>query len=181
MNRANQKIIGFAACLGFALLLAGTAAPAADTTAATSRVHVTWAPTATLSEVRDNPGQRGWLRPNEWEKRLGDFLVQRADQRLLPGQGLDVHINDIKLAGAFEPWRGPDAQDIRFMKDIYPPRIELHFKLLDADGKVIREGDRKLQDLAYLQRTLPSSNDQLGYDKRLLGDWLRSEFLRDAP
>lgn len=177
MKRRDLMSAWLAAVLGSMLMLAHAAAGTAP--GGDARVHVSWAPTASLSEVRDNPTQRGWMRPQEWQKQLATYLVRRADALLLPGQTLDVHIDDIKLAGAFEPWRGPDAQDIRFMKDIYPPRIQLHFKLLDADGKVLREGERKLQDLAYLQHSLPNTIDPLGYDKRLIGNWLSREFRRD--
>ncbi|MGH8122093.1 MAG: DUF3016 domain-containing protein [Rudaea sp.] len=142
------------------------------------RIQVAWAPTATLSEVKDNPMHRGWLRPEDWQKSLGEYLRKRADLKLPPGEQLQVTINDIKLAGDFEPWRGPNAQDIRFMTDLYPPRIDLHYKLLGSDGSTIREGDSKLRDMAYLQRTVPLSNDPLGYDKRLLDDWISKEFGR---
>jgi len=142
-----------------------------------SRVQVSWAPEQQLSEVKDNPMHRGWLRPKDWEKTLSDYISQRADRLLPPGEQLQVTIDDIKLAGAFEPWQGPDAQDIRFLKDIYPPRMDLHYKLTAADGTVIREGRGKLRDLAYLQRSTPmNSTDQLGYDKRMIDDWLRREF-----
>src|SRR5579885_338988 len=87
------------------------------------RVQVSWAPAQRLSEVKNNQAHRGWMRPEEWMKRLSDHLRQRADAVLPPGDRLDVTIDDIKLAGDFEPWHGPDAQDIRFMKDLYPPRI----------------------------------------------------------
>ena len=95
---------------------------------------------------------------------------------LPPDEHLQVTIDDIKLAGSFEPWRGPDAQDIRFLKDIYPPRMDLHYRLTAADGSVIREGTSRLRDLAYLQHTVPTSTDQLRYDKRMVDDWLRREF-----
>ncbi len=62
------------------------------------------------------------------------------------------------------------------MKDVYPPRVDLHYRLLAADGTSIRDGDNKLRDMGYLQRTLPFSNDPLRYDKRLIDDWLRKEF-----
>lgn len=142
----------------------------------TSRVQVSWAPEQQLSEVKDNPMHRGWLRPKDWEKTLGDYIAQRAENLLPPDQHLQLTIDDIKLAGSFEPWRGPDAQDIRFLKDIYPPSMNLHYRLTAADGSVIREGTSRLRDLAYLQHTVPTSTDQLRYDKRMLDDWLRREF-----
>jgi len=140
------------------------------------RVRVSWAPEAQLAEVKNNQFKRGWLRPKDWEESLGEHLQRRADALLPPGEQLEVTIDDIKLAGDFEPWHGPDAEDIRFMKDIYPPRIDLHYRLLDANGQTLREGSTKLRDLSYLQRVVPNNTDPLRYDKRLLDDWLRKEF-----
>jgi Protein of unknown function (DUF3016) len=161
-----------AAVLAFAAAM--PLARAADV--APTRVDVSWAPAADLAEVKDNPMQRGWLRSDDWMKSLGDYLRKRADLVLPPGEQLQVSIRDIKLAGDFEPWRRPDAQDIRFLTDLHPPRIDLHYKLVADSGATIREGDAKLRDLVYLQRTVPNSTDPLRYDKRLIDDWLRKEF-----
>ncbi len=155
-------------------------AVAATAFADAARVNVSWAPSDTLSEVKQNQARRGWLRPEEWTKELGTYLVQRADAQLPPGQHLDVTIDDIKLAGDYEPWRGPDAQDIRVMKDIYPPRIDLHYRLIGADGKTLRESHSKLRDLSYLQNNvMPTDNDPLRYDKRLIDRWVKTEFRGD--
>jgi len=141
------------------------------------RIQVIWAPTDKLSEVRDNQMQRGWLRPEQWMKALSDDLRNRADRVLPPGEQLQVTINDIKLAGSYEPWRRAEQQDIRILKDIYPPRVSLHYKLLASDGSTIREGDKKLMDGAYLQRSVAAdSTDPLRYDKRLLSEWVSREF-----
>jgi hypothetical protein len=61
------------------------------------------------------------------------------------------------------------------MKDIYPPRIDLTFKLIDSDGNVLREGPRKLRNLSYLYSGVatPGNTDPLRYDKALLDSWLR--------
>jgi hypothetical protein len=145
-----------------------------------ARVHVAWAPTAQLTEVKDNQMNRGWMRPEEWMKSLSDHLRMRADRLLPPGEQLQVRINDIKLAGSYEPWHRSSQQDIRFLKDIYPPRIDVHYKLLASDGSTLREGDKKLRDGAYLQRAVNDSTDPLRYDKRLLDDWLNRELRADA-
>jgi len=143
------------------------------------RVQVSWAPLEQLSEVKDNPLQHGWLRPKDWMEGLSDHLRQRADRLLPPGQKLDVTITDIKLAGAYEPWRRSDLQEIRFLTDLHPPRIDLHYKLIASDGSTIREGDSKLRDNAYLQHAVANTSDSLAYDKRLIDDWLRREFAPD--
>jgi hypothetical protein len=158
-----------------ALLFAvGTAALAAD--ALPSRVQVTWAPTGQLSEVKDNQLGRGWIRPEEWQKQLGEQLRKSADKVLPPGQQLRVQVNDVKLAGAFEPWHRPGLDDVRIMKDIYPPMMDVHYTLLAADGATLREGDAKLRDSAYLQRSIANTSDPLRFDKRMIDEWLRKEF-----
>lgn len=170
-TRSGPRRVLAAALLFVTAVAAGTAAAVA------LRADVTWAPNPQLSEVRDNPMRRGWLRPEEWQKQLGDEFGKRAERLLPPDQRLEVHIDDIKLAGDFEPWHTrPGLDDARILKDIYPPRIDLHYKLLASDGKVIREGDAKLRDNAYLQRGVPNSTDPLRYDKRMIDEWLRREF-----
>lgn len=69
-------------------------------------------------------------------------------------------------------------QDVRVVKDIYPPRVSLDFKLLDAEGKVISEGKRQLRDLSFQMTVALPSSDPLRYDKEMLSNWLRQEFKR---
>jgi hypothetical protein len=88
---------------------------------------------------------------------------------------LEVHFTDVQRAGSFEPWRGPQAADVRIVRDIYPPRIDLRFGLLDADGKLLREGSRQLRDATFMMRPDLYPNDPLRYEKTLLDDWLREE------
>ena len=162
--------------LAATLVLATSLAGAREDTLP-QRVQVAFAPDEQLSEVKNNPSWRGWTKPAEWQKTLSEYLRKRADHVLPPGQELQVMIDNIKLAGDYEPWRGPNWQDIRIMKDLYPPRIDLHYRLVAADGTIIREGAGKLRDMSYLQRTVPFNTDPLRYDKRLLDDWLRREFV----
>ena len=174
MNTQSRASLLLRCCAALSALTLGVCATASAVP--TDRVQVSWAPTDKLTEVRDNQMERGWLRPDDWMRSL-DKEWRRAGEHSLPaGQQLQVTINDIKLAGSFEPWRRFDQQDIRIMKDIYPPHVDLHYKLLAADGSVIREGDAKLRDGAYLQHAIGSTTDPLRYDKRLINDWVRHEF-----
>jgi len=144
-----------------------------------ARVQVTWAPPADLTEVQDNPMQYGILRPADWMQALGDYMRLRADRVLPPGQQLHVTIQDITLAGSFEPWHvhAPGLDDARWVKDIYPPRLKLHYTLMAADGSILREKNVRLIDLGFLQHTgLPTDTDPLRYDKRQIEDWVRQEF-----
>ncbi|WP_305805840.1 DUF3016 domain-containing protein [Stenotrophomonas sp. YIM B06876] len=138
-------------------------------------VQVQWTDPAQFSELRQSTNrfeaQRG-----DWVTQLAEYLQKSATRQLPKGQRLDVTITDIKRAGDFEPWRGPNLTDVRFMRDIYPPRITLRFKLTDANDQVISQGERTLSDMAYLMNSgLRNDTDPLRYEKRLLDDWLRSE------
>jgi hypothetical protein len=162
-----------ATALTLGLAVAAFAAPSEPP----ARIQVTWAPIEQLSETQNNPPNRGWLRPDQWMKSLGDRLRKTADRTLPPGQQLQVHVDDISLAGRLEPVFRPGQQDLRVMKESYWPWINLHFVLLAADGTTIREGDAKLSDGSYLRRAVASDpNDPLRYDKRMIDDWLRTEF-----
>ncbi|HVZ66532.1 MAG TPA: DUF3016 domain-containing protein [Lacunisphaera sp.] len=109
--------------------------------------------------------------------RLQELIESQAAALLPAGHKLTVTFTDIDLAGDFEPWRGPQFDDIRIVKDIYIPRLTLSFTLTDADGKVVKQGDRRLVDLAFQTRiTRAFPDDPLRYEKDMLTDWIRSEF-----
>ncbi|MDE2155637.1 MAG: DUF3016 domain-containing protein [Xanthomonadaceae bacterium] len=104
---------------------------------------------------------------------LKAYIAERASRILAPGQRLDIEVTDVDRAGEYEPWRGPRFDDVRIIKDIYPPRIDLDFTLYGADGKVLREGHRKLRDAAFLSRASATDRDPLRYEKSLVDLWLR--------
>lgn len=110
---------------------------------------------------------------------LREHIEQQAKYFVPSGHHLTVTFTDIDMAGEFEPWRGPRFSDIRIVKDIYPPRIELAFQLTDAEGNVVKQGKRELRDLAFLSKiTMAFRDDPVRHEKALLDDWLRGEFPR---
>jgi len=163
----------WALVLAVGLAMTAAAAPSEPP----ARVQVSWAPIDQLSETRNNPPDRGWLRPDQWMKSLGDRLRKTADRILPPGQQLQVRVDDISLAGRLEPLYRPGQRDLRVMKESYWPWMNLHFVLLAADRTAIREGDARLSDGAYLRRAVAADpNDPLRYEKRMIDEWLRAEF-----
>ena len=139
-----------------------------------SAVAVSWSDPAAFSEVRSSANRREAIRGN-WVEALAVHLRDVAGRRLSPGERLEVELTDIDRAGDFEPWRGGSSQDIRFMRDIHPPRVTLRFKRLAADGSVRAEGVRTLSDPGYLGMGGGLDSDPLRYDKRLLERWARQE------
>jgi len=141
-------------------------------------VEVTYAEPEQFTDVQDSYGAS--QKPNEaYLRQLKEHLERVGAKRLADGQRLTITITDIDMAGDFEPWRSPQFQDVRIIKDIYPPRIDLTFRLTDANGQVIAEGERELRDLNFNMRMtgLPN-NDALRHEKALLDDWLRRELRR---
>jgi hypothetical protein len=143
-----------------------------------SRIEVNWTNPTDFADARQNPpgSSIGRTSPQEWLGDLAKYLQRRGERVLAPGQRLDVTFTDVKRAGTYEPWRGPQWDDIRVIKDIYPPLIDLRFKLTDASGSTLRDGERKLRDPAFLSRGTLNQDDPLRFEKHMLDDWLRREF-----
>ena len=99
-----------------------------------------------------------------------------APGRLPPGTRLDLTIKDVDMAGEYPPVTGPASRDIRVIKDVYPPRIDLDFRLTRADGSIEREGSRELRDAGFLWAQSPLTRDTLAFEKSLLDGWLQREF-----
>jgi hypothetical protein len=158
-------------------LLVSGAAYAANADKSVSPVQVTFQAPENFTDVREDYTGSDRGRDAILEQ-LKDHLVAQAAKYLAAGQRLQITVNDVDLAGDFEPWRGMNFQDVRVVKDIYPPRVSLDFKLLDAEGKVISEGKRQLRDLSFQMTVALPSSDPLRYDKEMLSNWLRQEFKR---
>ena len=141
-------------------------------------VSVSWSDPAGFSEITRGRDRIETLR-GTWVERLAEHLRDSATGRLGPGEQLEVELLDVDRAGDYEPWRGPDADDIRITRDIYPPRITLRFRHLGAQGQVLAEGERRLSDSGFMSRALAHrSTDPLRYEKQLLDDWLGRELGR---
>jgi hypothetical protein len=169
MKRSCAILVAIA--LAFASV--ATAAPEAPD----SRVQVDWTKPGDFSEAKQYPGTGlGRESPDEWLTNLANHLRYRAERVLPQADDLHVTFTNVQRAGTYEPWRGPQWDDVRIIKDIYPPRIDLTFTLTDANGSVVKEGKRELRDPAFLQRGILNETDPLRFEKRMLDDWLRSEF-----
>ena len=171
MNRRIAPFVLLAALFAVPAL-AGTPATAAAT--APTNVTVTYDHPEQFTETRKVRSLAPQLADNDYLKVLKAYMENRAGKMLPPGDHLDIVVTDIDRAGNFEPWRRGTLREVRIIKDIYPPRIDLHFRLLDAGGKTIREGTRKLRDPGFMaDSSNTSGSDNLRYEKALIDRWLR--------
>ncbi len=153
------------ACLTLASAMAWSATPP-------DNVNVHYKDPQHFTEAKRSSGVH-LIKADEYLEPLKAYIVQRASRMLAPGQRLDIEVTDVDRAGEYEPWRGPRFDDVRIIKDLYPPRIDVNFTLYGADGKVLREGRRKLRDPAFLSHSIGSDQDPLRYEKSLIDSWLR--------
>ena len=140
---------------------------------AATNVRVSFDQPENFSDVRDGftsteKGQEANLEGIE------QYVQKQAKQYLPADQKLEITFTNIDLAGEFEPW-GAGMNDIRIVKDIYPPRIDLQFRVMDASGNVIKEGERKLRDLSFMMNLRLNKDDPLRYEKTLIDDWMRKD------
>lgn len=167
----STVVLCFAASLGHA-------ASAAEAKA--SRITAEFIKPETFTDFRESHFDSD----KEREHLMGEFNEMLASlSRFVPvGQKLELRFTDIDLAGDFEPWRGPQFDQIRIMKEIYAPRMKFDFRIVDAaTGAVIREGSERISDMGYLMNAarIPSS-DSLRYDKDLLSNWVRQAFAKSG-
>ena len=182
-----MKIASLFTGLALALLIAlpATARPrnvtdpdAPRSLPAAGAVSVSWGDPAKFTEIRYSH--------NSWESKRGDWVerlakhLRKSTEKVLPaGQRMEFSITDTKRAGDYEPWRGPNAHDVRIVRDIYPPRMTFTFTRYGADGQIIEQGERKLADMGFLSSGSTLDSDPLRYEKRMIDDWVRRELKAD--
>jgi Protein of unknown function (DUF3016) len=112
-------------------------------------------------------------------KALREFIVREAGYQVPAGYQLMLTFTDVDLAGDFEPWRGPDFDEIRIVREIYPPEFKFTYVLTDPAGRLVKQGRADLRDPAFQMRSTLDDQDPLRYEKSMLSDWLRTS-LRGA-
>ncbi|HEY1792739.1 MAG TPA: DUF3016 domain-containing protein [Opitutaceae bacterium] len=156
-----------------ALLATGPVAPAAARAAEPPRTTVTFDHPEKFTDVKDmyNPTDRG-------EKailgQINDYVVHLGDRLLPPSYHLAITFTDIDLAGEFEPWHGAQWDNIRVVKDIYPPRFKFTWAVTGPAGQAVRQGSENITDLDFQLAAVIDNQDQLRYEKAFLGTWMRT-------
>jgi hypothetical protein len=106
-------------------------------------------------------------------------LESWAKKYLKDDQSLHITITDIDMAGDIQPWRNRYNADIRYIEQIYVPRMKVRYALKDGAGKVLAEGEDTFADLSFQTNTLAPMRtnwENFFYERTLLGDWIRRTF-----
>ena len=143
--------------------------------AAPPAIEVTFGELSTFSDLRVSINTTDSDRQH-LAGELRRHIQRAAPARLPPETRLAVTITDVDMAGEYPPITGPMSRDHRVVKDMYPPRIDLAFRLTSAEGQQLREGRRELRDAGFLWGVSPGTRDNLAFEKALLDGWLEREF-----
>lgn len=149
----------------FCFLLATTVASAAT-------VEVTWTDYDKYRDIDPGEGHRKHFRENTFENFEKHFNKLAA--KLPEGQVLKIEVTDIDLAG--------DTHDagisrLRIIRDIYFPRMNFSYQLIDANGSVMLTNEVVLKDMSFMMgASLRYRQDSLGYEKKMLDDWFFDTF-----
>ena len=98
-------------------------------------------------------------------------------ESLPENQKLIFDITNVDLAGDVN-FGG--IKRIRIVKDLFFPRIEFSYQLLNADNSVIKSEKVSLKDMGFMMHSgLRYRNQTLGYEKEMLDDWFKKNFEND--
>jgi hypothetical protein len=114
-----------------------------------------------------------------FEAELSEELESVATKYLAQGEKLVIYFTNIDMAGDIQPWRNRHNADIRYVENIYPPRLSFTYQLLDAEGKILSSGEETISDLSFMMNVLApirSGHQNFFYESTLLRDWIRKTY-----
>ncbi|HEY6365942.1 MAG TPA: DUF3016 domain-containing protein [Candidatus Binatia bacterium] len=171
MNQRSFRIFCQALLIAALHGLSDTAASAQPEHVA--RIHVVFVEPEKFTDAR-----RAEFKPNSEAilDAIAKFMQEMGEETIPRDMNLDIKVTDVDLAGNFEPWHGPQSDQVRITNQLYPLRFALEYRVIDPRGQVILSGKRNLTDLDYQRRTFYPTDDYLRYEKDLLHHWFREEF-----
>ena len=135
-------------------------------------VEVTWTNPDKYRDIDSGEQHRKHFKERIFKK-LEKHFAELADT-LPKDQLLKIDVTDVDLAG--DVHHGGIRQ-IRIVKDVYFPRMELSYQLVNADKTMVTSGDAKLKDMRFLSYIGPAyKNESLGHEKKMLDDWFKATF-----
>lgn len=161
-------------------LAASVVAASASAAAAAAALSVVFVDPGRFTDAAYSHPQGTEQQRAEVQRDIERHLRQLVEQGLPAGDALRIEVLDIDLAGWFEPFRFRAGTDVRVLRDITWPRINLHYTLTRGD-RVIANAEEQVADLNYLMTVNRyGSSDRLRYEKALLDDWFSRRIAAQA-
>lgn len=156
----------------FLMILTATLALMFTSVSMAGTSEVTWTNPDDYRDVDAGEGHRGKFKA----KVFSDFEEHFAKlaEALPEGQTLKVEVVDVDLAGDVNHG---GMRRIRVIKDLYSPRLEFNYQVVDQNGNEVKAGKEDIRDMNFMMgSTMKYSNDTLQYEKKMLDDWFRDTF-----
>ncbi|CAM4077132.1 DUF3016 domain-containing protein [Pseudoalteromonas byunsanensis] len=123
-------------------------------------------------DVRPSNEARG-----SYHKRVAHQLekhLAKLAEKMPEGYKLSITFDDIDLAGDVRF----NIDDIRVVKPIYFPRLDISYSLVDNSGQqLVSESDVNLKDMGFMDRAKIGHEQTLYYEKRLLSEWFSEKVM----
>ncbi|BDM65461.1 hypothetical protein NFHSH190041_29130 [Shewanella sp. NFH-SH190041] len=132
-------------------------------------VNIIWQNPAKFSDIRSTTFLQSKFQ-NYLFTELTDALGHVADHHFGKNMQLDLQVTNLDLAGDVQPTFGGTAEDIRVVSQLYPPKISFDY-VLRRDGKVVKSGSEKLNDMNFLFGIQPITSDPFPYEREMLQNW----------
>ncbi|WP_299801697.1 DUF3016 domain-containing protein [uncultured Shewanella sp.] len=138
-------------------------------------VNILWQNPSDYSDVEATTGVQSKFEEYLFTE-LTDELGKLANKHLAKDQQLDLTVTNVDLAGDVQPTFGAAPDDVRIVTDLYPPKIRFDY-VLTQNGKVIKSGSEKLNNMAFLMEIQPISNDPFPHERELLTNWFKKTIM----
>ena len=134
--------------------------------------EVTWADYKKYRDINAGEQNRKSFRERTFKQFEKHFAQLAA--KLPEKQRLKIEVTDVDLAG---DTHAAGINRTRIIKDIYFPRLNFSYQLLDESGKVVKSADVVLRDMNFMSGSnLKYRNKSLGYEKKMLDKWFKDTF-----
>jgi len=141
-------------------------------TAQAAQVEVKWTNPDKYSDIDAGQEHRQHFKDRTF-KAFEEHFSKMAEA-LPEQQKLVLDIKNLDLAGDVN-FGG--TKRIRIIKDIFFPRIDFSYQLLNADNTVLKSAEVSLKDMGFLMHnSFRYRNKSLSYEKDMLDDWFRKTF-----
>ncbi len=168
----RKTLIMFSTAMLFSVAATAATGPA--------EVKLTWQNPEKYTDIRPGTGTKKAYQQKvikAFDKMWAEFA-----EKLPAGYKFEVVITDLDLAGDVEPMysgAGRTMNDIRVVKDIYFPKMNLDYVLYDANNVEVAKGTAvKIKDMGFMQSgSLGHNSREFGYEQHMLEKWFEKEVL----
>ncbi|WP_426369608.1 DUF3016 domain-containing protein [Pseudocolwellia sp. HL-MZ7] len=137
--------------------------------------EVTWTDPDKYTDVRSGNENRKHFKERIFKSFEKHFA--KLSQKLPEGKTLKINVTNVDLAGDV---RFSSMQQIRIVKDIYIPRLEFSYELVNADKSLAASGEVDLKDMGFMTSSSAyKSSSDLYYEKRMINKWFKNNFIPD--